>query len=204
MSPASIHLSGRAVVGAIELPLFPLQTVLFPDGDLQLQIFEQRYLDMVRMVLRQDGRFGVCSIRDGKEVGEPAQPAAVGTLASIVDWKTLPNGLLGLSVQGEDRFQVLSSELRPDTLRMGQVKLLPRPQVQPIPEEYESLLELLEAILKAAGKSGDERRTHDADWVVDRLVEAIPLPLRDRQILLELDQVGDRLDFLVQRLDKLA
>lgn len=188
----------------MQIPLFPLQTVLFPGGDLALQIFEQRYLDMVRMVMRLDGRFGVCCIREGQEVGDPAQPSTVGTLACIVDWKTLPNGLLGMTVQGEERFQILSSELLPDTLRMGRIKLLPRPEAQPVPTEYLPLVELLEAVLKAAGKTGDEIRTHDADWVVDRLVEAIPLPLRDRQTLLELDQVGDRLDYLVQRLDRLS
>ncbi len=53
-----------------ELPLFPLQTVLFPGGPLNLRIFETRYLDMVASVLRGDNRFGVVAIRAGSEVGE--------------------------------------------------------------------------------------------------------------------------------------
>ena len=70
----------------IEVPLFPLSTVLYPGGQLQLRIFEPRYLDLVRECTRTGSAFGVCLILEGREVGVPALPAAVGTLAHITDF----------------------------------------------------------------------------------------------------------------------
>ena len=70
----------------VELPLFPLGSVLFPGGQLSLRIFEPRYLDLVKRCGRSGEGFGVCLILDGREVGEPATPAAHGTEAVIVDF----------------------------------------------------------------------------------------------------------------------
>ena len=64
------------------LPLFPLNTVLFPGGLLPLRVFEARYMDMTRECLKAEQPFGVCLIKDGKEVGTPANPEPVGTLAA--------------------------------------------------------------------------------------------------------------------------
>src|SRR5439155_12683725 len=69
-----------------DLPLFPLNTVLFPGGRVPLRIFEQRYMDMAKACLRDGSPFGVCLIREGREVGAPAIPADVGTLARIGAW----------------------------------------------------------------------------------------------------------------------
>ena len=72
------------------LPLFPLKSVLFPGGKLELRIFERRYLDLVAECARTSSGFGVCLILQGEEAGAPAEPAAVGTLARIIDFETLP------------------------------------------------------------------------------------------------------------------
>ena len=93
----------------IDLPLFPLSAVLFPGGPLALRIFEQRYLDLVRDCARRSSGFGVCLILQGREAGEPAVPAAVGTVARITDFYTLPDGLLGISAEGGERFQVVDA-----------------------------------------------------------------------------------------------
>ena len=93
-------------VETVDLPLFPLPTVLFPQGRLELRIFEARYLDMVRDCLRRAQCFGVCLMLEGASAGEPMTPAAVGTEARIVDFDSLPDGLLGISVRGERRFHV--------------------------------------------------------------------------------------------------
>ena len=82
--------------GLSDLPLFPLNAVLFPGGELALRIFEPRYLDLVRECTRQERPFGVCLILDGAEAGAPAMPAAVGTLARIVDFEARTDGLLGI------------------------------------------------------------------------------------------------------------
>ena len=63
-----------AVVETLEIPLFPLNTVLFPEGRLSLKLFEQRYLDMAAACLKDDSPFGVCLIASGSETGEAAQP----------------------------------------------------------------------------------------------------------------------------------
>jgi len=91
---------------ALDIPLFPLNTVLFPGGLLSLRVFERRYLDLVRDCARNGGGFGVCLILQGREVGEAAVPAAIGTLAHIVDFYTQPDGLLGICVNGGRRFHV--------------------------------------------------------------------------------------------------
>ena len=89
-----------------ELPLFLLNTVLFPYSPLQLHVFEDRYRQMVRECLEFDRPFGVVLIRAGEEVGGPADPYMVGTAVRIVKVQTLDNGRLDLLVKGERRFRV--------------------------------------------------------------------------------------------------
>src|SRR6516165_3033400 len=89
------------------IPLFPLNTVLFPGGPLPLRIFETRYLDMVRHCMRERCPFGVVLIRAGAEVGAVAETTAIGTTARIVDFNSMPDGLLGISCIGERKFRVL-------------------------------------------------------------------------------------------------
>ena len=92
------------------IALFPLNIVLFPDGPLPLRIFETRYVDMVRRCLREDHGFGVVLIREGNEVG-PAETYDVGTIAKITDFNQLPDGLLGLSCVGQQRFRISRKSL---------------------------------------------------------------------------------------------
>ncbi|MSQ99530.1 MAG: peptidase S16, partial [Xanthomonadales bacterium] len=106
-------------MSAIEVPLFPLRTVLFPGGLLPLRIFEQRYLSMVRECARNDSEFGVCLIIEGEEAIAPVRTAPVGTLARIVDWYTLKDGLLGVSTIGTSRFRVTHSHKQEDSLWLG-------------------------------------------------------------------------------------
>jgi len=104
-----------------DIPLFPLNTVLFPGGLLSLRVFERRYLDLVRDCARTGGGFGVCLILHGRESGEPAVPAAIGTLANIVDFYTETGGLLGICVRGSRRFHVERSRVRDNGLAHGEV-----------------------------------------------------------------------------------
>ncbi|WP_101757630.1 LON peptidase substrate-binding domain-containing protein [Oceanicoccus sp. KOV_DT_Chl] len=91
------------------IPLFPLGSVLFPQGRMSLQIFEPRYLDLVSRCLKDDSGFGVVWLRQGREVHKPEQAvdprfAQVGCYATIVDWDSLPNGLLGITIEGNKNF----------------------------------------------------------------------------------------------------
>ena len=95
-------------MSTLEIPLFPLRTVLFPDGHLPLRIFEQRYLTMIRDCARNNSGFGVCLIREGEEAVSPVKTAEIGTHAQVVDWYTLEDGLLGVSTVGTARFMTES------------------------------------------------------------------------------------------------
>ena len=106
----------------VELPLFPLNTVLFPDGLLPLRIFETRYVDMVGWCMREGSPFGVVPIRSGPEVGGVVEAAELGTSARIVDFSKLPDGLLGITCKGERKFRVLKLWQRPDGLNVGEVE----------------------------------------------------------------------------------
>lgn len=109
------------------IALFPLNIVLFPDGPLPLRIFETRYVDMVGRCMRKGDGFGVALIREGNEVG-PAETYDVGTIARIMDFNQLPDGLLGLSCVGLQRFRIMRRSLAPDGLNLAEIEpLAPEP-----------------------------------------------------------------------------
>jgi Lon protease-like protein len=183
-------------VPLVDIPLFPLSAVLFPGAAMQLRIFEPRYLDMVGECSRKGCGFGVCLILEGRETGAPATPAAIGTLAGITDFCSLPQGLLGITVTGSSRFQVTSSRVRNDGLVRGTVRLWPdEPKVE-MPVEFGLLALVLERLVEQLHGPWQEAARDcydDASWVGFRLAELLPLPLRERQHLLELTDPLERL-----------
>lgn len=179
-----------------EIPLFPLNAVLFPGSTLGLRIFEARYLDMVRECARGGCGFGVCLIMQGQEAGEPALPAAIGTLARIVDFDTLPDGLLGISVVGGARFRVQQSRIRSNGLVIGEIRRWPEERGVPVPVEFSLLPAILERLAEQAGlswRNGPRERYDDASWVSFRLAELLPLGDAERQHLLEITDPLERL-----------
>ena len=92
--------------GTRVLPLFPLNVVLFPDAAIPLHIFEERYKLMVQMCLDGDSQFGVVLIKSGSEVGDPAEPHGVGTVARIIDVERLDEGRMRLAIVGRERFRI--------------------------------------------------------------------------------------------------
>jgi Lon protease-like protein len=180
------------------IPLFPLNTVLFPGGRLSLRIFEARYVDMVRRCMRESTGFGVVLIREGVEAGGPAQTFAVGTLARIIDFDQLDQGLLGITAVGERRFHVVGREVRKDGLNTGTVEwLTDRDASAPLPD-FTPYAHLLEHLLPELGDlyAGVAPQLDDAAWVVGRLLEILPLPLADKQLCLEMDDPARRLALL--------
>jgi uncharacterized protein len=178
----------------VEVPLFPLNTVLFPGGPLPLRIFEPRYLDMISACLRNDSPFGVLLIRDGGETG-PATTHSVGTLARISDWYQGSDGLLGVTAVGEHRFRLLSSHRMDSGLNVGEVEILPDEPPMPLPEEYRSLSQILAGVLDDLGRLYEslDRRLDDAAWVTTRFVEILPLDLEQKQRCLEQSDPVSRL-----------
>ena len=170
----------------MQVPLFPLNTVLFPGGPLPLRIFEPRYLTMVSDCVKADSPFGVLLIRDGHEAG-PATTYEVGTLARITDWYQGSDGLLGVTAVGLQRFRVISSFREANGLNIGNIEVLPDEPVVQIPDEYQSMPNILSGVLDDLGRLYEslERRMDDASWVTSRFVEILPIDLEQKQQYLE-------------------
>ncbi len=187
------------------IPIFPLHTVLFPDGPLPLRVFEPRYLDMISTCLKGGTGFGVCLIRDGSEVGEAATTYEVGTVALIHDWHTRHDGLLGITARGEARFRIVSEEVQRNQLLMAEVEILPAEASTDIPAEYLHLADLLRHIIGQIGHRYADlpARYGDASWVGFRLAELLPLRLAQKQYFLQLNDPIQRLERLGAVLESL-
>jgi Lon protease-like protein len=192
-------------MSTIEIPLFPLRSVLFPGGLLPLRIFEQRYLKMVRDCARNETGFGVCLIREGEEAVSPVKTTEIGTHARIVDWYTLEDGLLGVSAVGTVRFVVDTSWQEDDGLFRARVNVLPEPAPHRLPEAYSLLADVLGRFMEKVGHqypSWSEDCLEDAVWVGYRLAELLPLAGIEKQHLLELSDPMERLQSLVDVLPR--
>lgn len=187
-------------VRTLQVPVFPLKAVLFPDGVLPLKIFEQRYIDMTKMCLREEKPFGVCLLTAGAEVGAPAEFADIGTLCTITDWDMPQLGILHLATSGGQRFQVKSHVVEENGLNTAEIALLdPEPALE-VASEYEPLVRLLEVLIERIGESHfpAEKRFADASWVSYRLAEILPLKLTIKQTMLEINDSAVRLKVLAQ------
>jgi len=189
-------------VESADIPLFPLNAVLFPGGPLSLRIFERRYLDLVRDCTRNGSGFGVCLILQGREAGEPAVPAAVGTFARIVDFYTLEDGLLGIRASGGARFRVERSRVRDNGLAHGEVQFWPDEPTVAVPPEYGLLATILERLLDKLKSPFERASLDDASWVGFRLAEALPLENRERQHLLQMIDPLERLGQITEYLPR--
>ncbi|MEY5098358.1 MAG: Lon protease [Pseudomonadota bacterium] len=208
-------------------PLFPLRTVLFPDGWLPLQVFEVRYLDLVQRCRRDGTPFGVVCLTEGQEVQQP-DPAAtdgsfvreafhpVGTLAQIVEFEQQQPGLLRIACQGGQRFRVQSSERLRNGLWRAEVELLAPDQAVTIPDELRGISRTLRQLHEqlraqrpdavAAYPDYQDRDSpwQEAGWVANRWAEMLPLPLESQQGLLALDSPLLRLELVGDALEQLG
>lgn len=174
-----------------EIPIFALRTVLFPDGLLPLKVFEQRYLDMTKVCLRDNTPFGVCLIREGREVGTPALPQTVGCTAIIKEWDMPQLGLFQLVARGGERFRIVDTSVAANGLIMAAVDALPPETPAAVDPECRKVLELV--ISKAGASSFPEpHKLDDAAWVAYRLAEILPIEPAARQALLEMQDADER------------
>lgn len=176
--------------------IFPLNTVLFPGSLLPLKIFEQRYLEMTKICLRDNREFGVCLIRDGRETGSPALAHEVGCLARIEQWEVPQLGLFHLLTMGTRRFRIVQSSPRKDGLITAEVDSLPEdPDIAPA-EPF--CAEALKAIMEKVGieRFPTPHRFDNAAWIAYRLGEVLPISLGARQKLLCTDDPLARLSQL--------
>jgi Lon protease-like protein len=185
------------------LPLFPLNTVLFPGGPLRLRIFEPRYLDMISRCMRESSDFGVALITEGKEAGGTARTVQVGTTARIVDFERLDDGLLGITARGEHKFSINHVSTQSDGLNIADVSFLEQEAPMEIPEDLGILAELLKQAFVQVGAAYADETPHyeNASWVGMRLAEILPLPMPEKQQCLEMTDAVERLRLLRERLD---
>jgi Lon protease-like protein len=178
------------------LPLFPLGTVLFPGGPLQLRIFEPRYVDMVGRCMKELTGFGVVLLVEGPEAGAATiSTATIGTEAKIVDFYPLEDGLLGLTCIGQQRFRLLRAWRQDDGLNVGEVEDLPPEPPVAVPEDCAHLPEAIRLLYPQLGDAYSfvEQRYDDAGWLANRIAEIAPLERDAKQALLETDDPVERL-----------
>lgn len=190
------------------LPLFPLGTVLFPEGLLPLRIFEVRYLDMIRRCERAGAPFGVVCLTKGSEVRQPGATEAfhsVGTLATVTRLETPQPGLMVIRASGTQRFRITSREQLKHGLWVADVERLAADQPVPVPPDLQptadALGKLIESLKERAGADAElplqePWRLQDCGWVANRWCELLPLPMEMKQRLMELDNPLLRLELV--------
>ena len=162
-----------------------------------LRIFETRYMDMAKACLRDNSAFGVCAIREGTEVGAPATPYDVGTLARLGDWEMPQLGLLQVIAHGERRFRILERRVEPSGLLRARIELLEPEQDAPVPASCALCVRLLERVIEEQPDLLPlPRELGSSAWVSARLTELLPLPVRTKQELLEISDAAARLQHL--------
>ena len=188
------------------LPLIPLNTVLFPGCVLDLQIFEARYLDMIARCMKQGSGFGVVCILEGSEVGDaPQDIALIGCEALIRDFKQQDNRLLGIRVEGGRRFQVLSSQARPNQPMLAEIEWLDEVAEQPLGDEDQDLLALLKALAEHPMVAALEMNTEVSGQqsLGNQLAYLLPFAEEDKLQLLQVDDPQQRLDGIQVLLDEM-
>ncbi|BDM25003.1 LON peptidase substrate-binding domain-containing protein [Pseudomonas sp. LRP2-20] len=188
------------------LPLFPLNTVLFPGCLLDLQIFEARYLDMIGRCMKQGTGFGVVCIVEGEQVGKaPPVVASIGCEAVIRDFVQQDNGLLGIRVEGVRRFELSQTDVQKDQLLVGEVHWLAEQPDSPLTEQDDDLLALLVALgehpmVEALGmpRSVDGRQA-----LANQLAYLLPFMEEDKLDLLALDSPAQRLEEIQKLLERI-
>ncbi len=212
----------------LQLPLFPLQTVLFPDGPLPLQIFEVRYLDMIAKRHKAGEPFGVVCLSEGSEVLRPAAAPSgagfaaerfmpVGTLARIAELTRPQPGLMRIECVGTRRFRIVKSEQQRFGLWVADVELLDDDTAVPVPEDLaytrrslQHVLQSLEQTATDAGSPIDELplrppyRWDDCGWLANRWCELLPLDPAAKHRLMALDNPVLRLELVGDALGRMG
>ncbi len=184
--------------------LFPLHTILFPGGILPLQIFEQRYLSLIKDCMKQETGFVTVLISEGKEVGTAPQIYSTGCYVEIIDWESLPNGLLGVTIQAKNRVRLSGCSVRDDGLLLAETSPFESTQESmqqdedTLPEVFEPLADTLKQLMKHPYA---ERYQEAVDYnnvadVCFRLSELLPIDNREKQLLLETETAQQMLDLL--------
>lgn len=193
----------------ITMPLFPLSTVMFPGARIPLQIFEPRYMDMVKNCMRDGTPFGIVNLVVGSEVASRYSDLpsfeAVGCAVNIVDWSALPHGRLGIVVEGVQKIQVLEAQRDKSNLNIGEVIYLPEEEDCQLPEEFLPMWELLDTLQEheAIQRLMLNIDSRSAISVANHLSALLPIDDDQKQALLEQTNPLDRLELLAEFVSQL-
>ena len=216
------------VPSLMQLPLFPLQAVLFPDGPLPLQIFEVRYLDMIARRHKADEPFGVVCLSEGTEVLRPAAGPAgdafaterfmpVGTLARITELTRPHPGLIRIECVGTQRFRIVKSEQQRFGLWVADVELLADDAPVPVPDDLAYTRRSLQHVLQSLEQTAAETSTglsdlplrppyrwDDCGWLANRWCELLPLDAPAKHRLMALENPVLRLELVGDALGRMG
>eukprot|EP01037_Dinobryon_pediforme_P004716 gene4716-4759_t len=197
------------------LPLFPLGSVLFPDGVLALRVFEVRYLDMVRKCHRTGAPFGVVALTQGQEVRQAGAPEErfndIGTLAIIEQLETPQPGLVTLLCRGSQRFRITQRHHLQHGLWIADVDHVEQDLTVPVPDDLKKASTALAQVLHTLQVRDPDMphlvtptaaQLNDCGWVANRWCELLPVPLELKQRLMELDNPLVRLELVGDVLER--
>lgn len=177
--------------GQKTLPLFPLNTVVFPQGRLRLRIFESRYINLVKESLKHNSDFGIVPMlpTEDEDAEGSSKIYPLGTRVSIVDFDQTQDGLLGITVKGHDVFEIQENWAEDDGLNMATVRSHPMPDDQPVGEHFLPVIKLLKQFFPDIQKECGYETTHfdSAYWVFGRLVELVNVPIEVQSHFLTYD-----------------
>lgn len=197
------------------LPLFPLGSVLFPEGLLALRVFEVRYLDMVRKCHQMGAPFGVVSLTQGHEVRQAGAPeeqfSEIGTLAVIEQLEMPQAGLITLQCRGSQRFRIVQRSHLVHGLWIADVTHIDPDLPVSVPDDLKKASQALAQVLNTLQQRDPDSpsalvptaaQLDDCGWVANRWCELLPVPLELKQRLMELDNPLVRLELVGDVLER--
>jgi Lon protease-like protein len=160
-----------------EIKLFPLSSVVLPKGKMNLRIFEPRYKRLISECSQRGEGFGVCLVNEDLATS-PASTSNAGTLAHIVDFELLSDGLLGVTIEGSNRFTIKQVWSESDGLRCARVEMLDEWRPSALDAHNRFLSEQLQRVYRDFPQIQRLYPTpdfHDASWIAQRWLELLPL-----------------------------
>ena len=188
------------------VPIFPLKTVALPGSIQSLQIFEPRYVDMVKSSLKDDSGFVIAFFEEENSESSVAI-SKKGTYVRIIDFNNLPNGLLGITVKAEDKVSIKNICQLEDGLNIGEVEPMIDPEVddQAILAEYPEFVNILTQIMKhpKVSEMPIDVNFNSADSIAYHLGGLIPLTPEEKQSLLDAFDASQRFIILSKCIEKM-
>jgi len=187
------------------LPIFPLGLVALPGSIQSLQIFEPRYVNMIKSCMSDDHGFViVLQNNESTDFGISKK----GTYVEIIDFNNLPNGLLGITVKSENKVSIKNIYQLEDGLHIAEIKPEIDPEVdnQALIAEYPEIINILSQLIKhpKINELPIKVDFNSAYSVAYHLAGLIPLSMKQRQNLLEAFDASQRLSILSKYIEKIS